>query len=214
MARRWRKLLLLAFVVLLADQTTKFWAAGTLTRLFESTGADGLVEQVQAFFGTRNLERMRRAPMVVVEDYFHFHYVENPGAAWGTFGRMRPALRIPFFYGVTLLAVGLILSFFRRLPEQARSLQTALALVLGGALGNFVDRAARGYVVDFIDWHWKGRHWPTFNVADVAISIGVAVLVAHALFARHPLGDGEAEQAPGNRPLDAVGSEGQDRPVS
>jgi signal peptidase II len=69
-----------------------------------------------------------------------------------------------------------------RLPRDARLLGIALALVLGGALGNLVDRVAYGYVIDFLDFHAAGWHWPAFNVADSAISCGVVLLLADGLF--------------------------------
>ena len=65
----------------------------------------------------------------------------------------------------------------KSLPEQ-KLLRLALALVFGGAIGNFLDRVRLGYVIDFIDWHWYNKFtWPTFNVADAAISVGVGLLI-------------------------------------
>ena len=196
LARRWYILLSLVLVVLVLDQATKFWAVGRLTRAFELHEADGVFAQIAVFFDAEKLEKLRAPSVVVHRDFWHFKYVENPGAAWGMLGRLPDGLRIPFFWGVSLVAMTLIFAFFRRLSENARLLQVALSLVLGGALGNFVDRVARGYVIDFIDWHWRNQphlHWPTFNVADVGICVGVSLLLVQSLFGRHPLGEPEGE---------------------
>jgi len=87
---------------------------------------------------------------------------------------------LPFFHLVSIAAVIFILTFYRRTKLDQRYTQVALALVLGGAVGNYLDRVVRGYVIDFIDWHWyqdPRMHWPTFNVADAAICIGVGMLL-------------------------------------
>ncbi len=190
MATRWRILLSIALFVLVLDQVTKFWAVAELTRVFEMQKAQTFGEQLSAFLSEEKLERLRSRPVVVLQEHLRFKYVENPGAAWGMFGGLPDGLRVPFFFGVSVLAIGFLLAFFRRLPGDQRLLQVALALVLGGALGNFVDRILRGYVIDFIDLHWQNDprlHWPTFNVADIGISVGVALLLSHTLFGRHPL---------------------------
>jgi signal peptidase II len=84
----------------------------------------------------------------------------------------------------TLIALGFLGFLFSRLGDQQRLLQAALSLVLGGAAGNLVDRVLRGFVIDFVDWHWRdtpGLRWPTFNVADAAITVGFAFMVADSL---------------------------------
>jgi signal peptidase II len=78
------------------------------------------------------------------------------------------------------VALGFITFMYVRLTPDQRRVRWALALVAGGAVGNFVDRLLRGYVIDFIDWHWRnqpGMRWPTFNVADAAICVGVALML-------------------------------------
>ena len=96
-------------------------------------------------------------------------------------------------YGV-LLALGAIAFYFLRLPATAQLPRLALALVLGGAAGNLIDRARLGYVVDFVHAYWRRYQWPDFNVADSAITIGVALLVLDIL--RSP-GAPPAEAKPG-----------------
>jgi signal peptidase II len=110
------------------------------------------------------------------------NYVENPGAAWGLFRGFSVGFRNAFFTLVSVGAVAFILNYYRRVREDQRFLQLALAFVLSGAVGNFIDRLARGYVVDFVEWYWWNRpdlRWPTFNVADSLIVVGVAMLVLH-----------------------------------
>ncbi|AKU92826.1 signal peptidase II [Vulgatibacter incomptus] len=179
---RWWILLALSSSLLLADQASKLWAARTLTRAFEQEQAAALPEQVRLFFTKTKLERQRTPPVVVHPDFFNFKYLENPGAAWGLFGSLPEPVRIPFFHAISAVSIGLLAWFYSRVREGRRLLLAALGLIVGGALGNFACRLARGYVIDFIDWHWRNRyHWPTFNVADIAISVGLACLVLDVL---------------------------------
>jgi signal peptidase II len=107
-------------------------------------------------------------------------YAENPGAAWGFMRDLSAGSRTLFFGAVVLAATAFILLYLRRLEAKQRLLQVALSMVLTGAWGNYLDRLVRGYVVDFIDWHWWKRpdlYWPTFNVADSLIVVGVALLL-------------------------------------
>jgi len=101
--------------------------------------------------------------------------------------------RVPLFHLISIAAVVFIFSYYRKLATEQRYVQVALALVLGGALGNGICRLLRGYVIDFIDWHWfdpfwskPKLHWPTFNVADSAITVGLLMLVLEMVFARKP----------------------------
>jgi signal peptidase II len=95
---------------------------------------------------------------------------------------------------LSLGALGAIALYFFRLPSSARLPRVALALVLGGALGNLIDRVRLGYVVDFVHAYWRQHQWPDFNVADSAITIGVTLLVLDIL--RSP-GPSPAESGPG-----------------
>ena len=82
-----------------------------------------------------------------------------------------------------MIAIGAIIYIYRSAQGQ-KLLQTGLMLILGGAIGNLIDRVRIGYVVDFIDWHYKNHHWPTFNIADVAISVGVGLFILDAIVNR------------------------------
>lgn len=170
-----------------ADQASKYLAVAHLTWTFEVNHAETAGARLAHFYADRNLDGdpptdpdLRTAPVPVLENFWHFKYVENPGAAWGLLGGFPESLRLPFFHVVSLTAVVFILYFYRRTREDQRYLQVALALVLGGAVGNYLDRLIRNYVIDFVDWHWyqaPNLHWPTFNVADAAICVGVAMLL-------------------------------------
>ncbi|SEU29884.1 signal peptidase II [Stigmatella erecta] len=190
-----RLLILVAFAVLAADQVTKYLAVARLTDALD--GRTG-VSRVQGFLSEQNLDnqppteggRYRATrPYRFIEDYWHFRYVENPGAAWGMFGDLPEPVRRVFFHVVSLVALTFILVMYARSEPSQRLVRLALALVAGGALGNFLDRLVRGYVIDFIDWHWRnqpGMRWPTFNVADAAICVGVALMLLDSLRLRRP----------------------------
>ncbi|HBT46877.1 MAG TPA: signal peptidase II [Peptococcaceae bacterium] len=104
----------------------------------------------------------------VLDNIFHLTHVNNPGAAFGLL-----AHRTPFFIAVGIIVVGLVLVAYSQFRTRGFYLQLALALQLGGALGNLMDRLRFGYVVDFLDF----RIWPVFNLADVAIVGGTGLLV-------------------------------------
>jgi len=105
---------------------------------------------------------------------------KNRGGAWGLLQSTSENVRRPFFLLVSVAAIAFIMTLYRRLQVRQRALKWGLPLVLGGALGNVFDRIRYGHVIDFIDAHaiYKGveHHWPTFNIADVAICVGVGLM--------------------------------------
>lgn len=111
----------------------------------------------------------------IIEGVFNLTYVRNTGAAFGIFSRSHEAFRLPFLVLVSVAAIGFILVMIRRLGEQETGLITALAFILGGALGNLIDRILHGEVVDFLDVYWSNYHWPAFNLADSFITVGVTI---------------------------------------
>jgi signal peptidase II len=110
---------------------------------------------------------------IKVLPFFNIVYAENTGSAFGMF----KSLSMWFFIGVSTAAV----VFLSILIIRDRSHAFAYALLLGGAAGNLVDRAVHGYVVDFLDFYVSTYHWPAFNVADSALTIGIAVLFIRVL---------------------------------
>jgi signal peptidase II len=179
---RWTLLAVIFLVMVVGDQVTKFLAVDRLTWAFARLGATDVGAKVKAFYGTAHLERMARPPHVVWDPMWRMTYAENPGAAWGMLRDLPAGLRHGFFVVMTLAALGFILWYYRRLRDDQRWMQVALAFVFSGATGNLIDRLARGYVVDFVQWHWWNRpdlYWPIFNLADSLIVVGVAMIMLH-----------------------------------
>jgi signal peptidase II len=112
---------------------------------------------------------------------FHLTYVRNPGAAWGSFANVPEKIRLWVFYAVTVFVSGMILYLLKSSHPGHRLARTALVMVLAGAFGNFIDRLLLKYVIDWIHFHWKIFGWeysfPVFNWADVAINVGIALMV-------------------------------------
>jgi len=113
--------------------------------------------------------------IAIIDGLFNLTYVRNTGAAFGIFAGSHEVFRRPFLIGVSIIAIGFILVMLRRLREDATGLTTALAFILGGAIGNLIDRIVYGEVIDFLDVYWSSYHWPAFNVADSFITIGVTI---------------------------------------
>ncbi len=113
----------------------------------------------------------------VIPGMFKLVYVLNRGAAFGFLNNTSGTWQTYFFIAVTALAVVLIFHLVRSVNRRDPFLFNGLGLVLGGAVGNLVDRIRLGHVIDFLDFYWGRYHWPAFNIADVAISIGVLCLI-------------------------------------
>jgi signal peptidase II len=117
----------------------------------------------------------------VIVGFFDITYVRNPGAAFGFLAGASPLFRGIFFLTVTAAAILLILHYFRARRIEEPFQVSALALILAGAVGNLIDRVRFGEVVDFLDVYVGSHHWPAFNVADSAITVGAAILVVALL---------------------------------
>ncbi len=114
-----------------------------------------------------------------VTSFFNLVMVYNKGAAFSFLSDQSGWQRY-FFTGISVLASLFILWMLKRNPTQ-RLFCWALALILGGAIGNLIDRVAYGHVIDFLDFHIAGWHWPAFNVADSAITVGALLFVLDEL---------------------------------
>jgi len=179
---KWALLAAILAVMVVSDQWSKFLAVDRLTWAFPRMGVTGTAAKVKAFYQVKHLETLARPPHVVWDPMWRMTYAENPGAAWGMLRDLPAGIRHGFFVIMTLGALGFILWYYRRLRQDQRFMQVALAFVFSGALGNLVDRLARGYVVDFVQWHWWRRpdlYWPIFNLADSLIVVGVAMILLH-----------------------------------
>lgn len=117
--------------------------------------------------------------IVIVEGYFSFTYILNPGAAFGFLADQSATFRMIFFGIVSVVALILLGVFFRETPEEDRMGLVAISLLFGGAIGNMIDRVRMGEVIDFLDFYIEHYHWPAFNVADSAITIGITLLILH-----------------------------------
>jgi signal peptidase II len=125
-------------------------------------------------------------PVTVIDGFFSLTLVMNPGLAFGMLGTVPPGWRWAVAL-LSLLAVGVLATLATRLlPEGGKVAAVAIGMIFGGAAGNLIDRARFGAVVDFLDFYWHGWHWPAFNVADSAISVGVALLALRMLTASPP----------------------------
>ncbi|MBI3184488.1 MAG: signal peptidase II [Myxococcales bacterium] len=192
MPRKYLILIGAAFFVVAADQWTKYLVLRELTVAFD--GASGWLSRVGVMLGDAPPEyfdgshfRQKRS-VTVSESFFRFRYAENPGAAWGLFRSLPAHVRGPLFHIVSWGAVVLIVYYFSKLSGKNPAERWALwglPLVLGGAIGNYVDRIARGFVIDFLEAHWFDKAaWPSFNIADSAICVGVGMLVLDSLVRR------------------------------
>src|SRR5262245_11281598 len=184
---------IVAAVALLAYVSSKAWAEIELTR------------------------RSPLEPIVLIEEHLSFALAYNRGGAWGLLQNTSETLRRPFFMVVSLAAIAFIVSLYGKLLPGQRTLAWGLPLELGGALGNLADRVPRGSVVDFIDyragwvesmnqliasivstWHVTD-HWPTFNVADICICVGVGLMALDMLGSGRRNSEG-SQQRPSSAP--------------
>ncbi len=118
----------------------------------------------------------------IIPGFFYLTHVRNTGAAFGLFSDAPQLYRLTFFISVSLIAVWIIIAFYRKLSPGDRLAALALGLILGGAVGNLIDRFFRRDVIVFLHVRlWRGGSWPDFNVADSAIVVGVGLLVLELL---------------------------------
>jgi signal peptidase II len=137
-----------------------------------------VLDQVTKAIVERGMDLHETIPLLPV---FSLTYVRNSGAAFGLFGAAPAAVRLPLFLLVTVAAAWALVSMLRRARTEQRILVSALGGILGGAVGNAICRARYGEVIDFLDAHWGDLHWPAFNVADSAITVGVIVVLLVSL---------------------------------
>ena len=120
----------------------------------------------------------------VIDGFFNLTYIRNTGAAFGIFSGSAAAFRLPFLIIFSLIAIGFIVTMLRRLKKDEIGLITALSFILGGAIGNLIDRIVYGEVIDFLDLYWGRYHWPAFNLADSFITIGVVITLYYLIKAK------------------------------
>ncbi|MEF2144435.1 MAG: signal peptidase II [Desulfovibrionaceae bacterium] len=149
MRRRLPQALLWALLIVIPDQVSKY-----------------LAQNKMALWESRE----------IIPGFFSLTLVHNMGAAFGFLNSSDIDWQTPFFIGVTLLALGFIL-YLLKTEAKGPLMVSGLGLIMGGALGNLIDRVAHRYVIDFLDFSLGGWHWPAFNVADCGISVGAGLVI-------------------------------------
>lgn len=149
---RWLLFSLITFAGLVADQVTKLYVDRVMT-LHQS--------------------------IPVIDGLFSFTYLRNRGAAFSFLSDA--SWRLPFFIAVSLIAGVVILVALKKMQDEQKLAQIALAMIFSGAFGNLIDRIRLGEVIDFLDVYWKTHHWPAFNIADSLICVGVALIALDML---------------------------------
>ncbi len=151
MLKKYLSIFLIAAAVIAFDQASKIWIAGSLPQH----------QQIE-----------------ILPQYLHIVHVRNPGVAFGLLQNIPGAYRVVVLTATTALALLLLLFLLAQTHPAQRLERWSLALILGGAVGNLIDRVRLGEVIDFIDVHWANLyHWPAFNVADSCISTGITCMI-------------------------------------
>lgn len=144
------------------------------------SGGTVVLDQITKLVVQRNFTLHESLP--IIEGFFSLTYILNPGAAFGFLADQNATFRAIFFFVVSVIALTLLMVFFHQTPEDDPLGLTAISLLFGGAVGNLIDRIRLGEVVDFLDFYIGQYHWPAFNVADSAITIGISFLMLHLFF--------------------------------
>ncbi|GMV48665.1 signal peptidase II [Nitrospirales bacterium NOB] len=143
-----------------------------------------VVDQVTKVSVMENMRLHESIP--VIQNFFNITYIRNPGAAFGFLSSSSSSFRFVFFGVTSVFALGLLGTILARMPKDDWMGQLSVAGILGGAIGNLMDRLRYGEVIDFLDFYINGYHWPAFNVADSAITVGVVFLILHFALEKHP----------------------------
>ncbi len=160
--------IILAFVVFVVDLATK-WLVSTTLALHYYPVLDGL---------------------------FTIHYVRNEGIAFGLFHSFESSWKPVVLSLMAIIATVIVLYYIWQTPPEERRVFVSLGMLLGGIMGNFIDRLVHGYVVDFLKVHWQDSFsWPTFNVADAAITTGVILIIFESFFGRQEQTEQKTEKA-------------------
>jgi len=157
--KRYRILIIVSIIIVVLDQLTK-WLVLINMPLYES--------------------------ITVIPNLFNLTHIHNTGGAFGFMADQSPIIRKILFHGVSMFSLLIIIYFYHKSPIEYPFLLTALSLIFGGAVGNLIDRFRLGEVVDFLDFYIGTYHWPAFNVADSAVSVGVTVLMYYMIVKKVP----------------------------
>jgi signal peptidase II len=154
-------LLLPALAVIALDQISKFVLVSTIPR-----------------YGS----------VAVIEGFFNLVHVRNRGIAFGLMNRPGQGLQFYFLVAATIGAIALLLFWFKKMKDEDPKITIGLGLILGGAVGNFIDRIRLGEVIDFLDFYVGSYHWPAFNAADAAITVGILWLAVTTILRKSSKG--------------------------
>ncbi len=139
-----------------------------------------LIDQITKHLVKIHLEPY--SPVQIIPNHLHLTLVFNQGAAFGLMRNVPNPWRMIIFSVMYVIALIIIVNLYRHRPPDSKIIPVAITLISAGALGNMIDRYRYGYVIDFIDTFPFGYHFPTFNVADSCITIGVGIMLIHMLF--------------------------------
>ena len=153
-------------------------------RLGLVSGCVIFIDQITKFIIKINLSLYDN--IIVIEKFFNITHILNPGGAFGFLSTQSPEIRKFIFLFMSSIVSLFVLWFYKKCASNSVFLSYGLALIFGGAVGNLIDRFKYGKVVDFLDFYIGSLHWPAFNVADSAISIGMGILIYHILFNKIP----------------------------
>ena len=139
-----------------------------------------ILDQLTKFLVTIHVPRHYSIP--IIDGFFSITHIRNPGVAFGLFARQESEYKVLFFIIISLIAIIAILIIFHQASDDRRAVRVGLILIFSGAMGNLIERILHKEVIDFLDFFYKGSHWPAFNVADACITIGVSFMIFDLFF--------------------------------
>jgi len=157
--QKYRKLIVISLLIVISDQASKLMVIKLITPY---------------------------SSVAVIPGFFNITHIYNPGGAFGFMSGQSLLIRTIMFLFISTIAIGFIFYFYKNTPGTHPVLASGFALIFGGAIGNMIDRIRLGTMIDFLDFYIKGLHWPAFNVADSAISVGMAIFLFHLVFKKLP----------------------------
>ncbi len=162
-------------------RTSGAWRLGLITLI---VSAVVVLDQLTKWQVVRTMRLHESIP--VIEGFFNLTYIRNSGAAFGILAGSHAGFRLVFFGLTSVLALALLGTIYVRLAPADWIGRISVASIFGGAVGNLIDRIRFGEVIDFLDFSIMRHHWPAFNVADAAITVGVGFLILHFFLHKEP----------------------------
>ena len=157
---------------------------GKYTKLAVIAGIVVILDQITKILILKNLPLYHS--ITIIPGFFNITHIHNPGGAFGFMAHQDSSLRKFLFLFLSSFAVCFIFYFYKNTHKTQPFLASGFALIFGGAIGNLIDRIRFGKVVDFLDFYVRNYHWPAFNIADSAITVGITIFIFHLLFRKIP----------------------------